>query len=620
MKTLINTKIKIMKRKLLILSLCIGLGQLYAQHKKLEKPNVVFIISDQHKLESTGAYGSKLSITPNIDMLAKRGVLFNNCYTPAPVCAPARASLITGMYPYANGAIYHKVPVPQPNGNIKNIGSGFNRETGYHGDIVTLAEVFKRQNYRTASPGKMHVHGELQKDVDTNFKQGNNMGFDEISLRYYTHFPGGHYEDEVGKDTYMRYRQFKKYAKVYKKGPMHLNEEYVPTLVKDEEDNFDMVVAKKSVAFINERAVDKKNFFLHVGFEKPHAPFTTTQKYLDQHNPSDYELPKTYNDWYKKGKYPWVPNWVHSGIPKKPQKAKNIMAAYNACITEMDDMVGRVVQALKDNKLYENTIIIYTTDHGEHLFEHGLRGKHNMYEDAVNVPFIVSYPKLFQQNAVNNSLVSFIDIMPTLAELIGEKAPATAQGISLVDVLSSGTELKNRAVYSEFRGADYTLLPKVKNVPSRMMRKGDFKFIYTHGIIDQLYNIKEDPDELNNLIFDTNSKEMYQDMYFQTLAEWRFQEYTPIKTSIKKNKIKWEKDSFLENYVIYFSKTNNSSKAKLVAQGIEENFYKASKKGYYWVVAKTKYSKTSSFYGEKIPVAVAVYNYKIPVSDAVQLK
>lgn len=586
--------------------------------QQIEKPNVVFIISDQHKLEATGAYGSSLAITPNIDALAKTGILFNNCYTPAPVCAPARASLVTGMYPYANEAIYHKAPVTMPNGKIKNIGSGYLRETGYQEGIVTLAEIFKEQDYISASPGKMHVHGELQKGVDEDHKAGNPMGFDEVSMRYYTYFPGGHYEDEVGEDTYMRYRQFKKYNDVYKGGAMHLNEEYVPTLVENDEDNFDMVVARKSIEFINKRAEDGKNFFLHVGFEKPHAPFTTTQKYLDMHNPKDYELPNTFDDWYKKGKYPWVPNWVHSGIPKNLEKAQNVMAAYNACITEVDDMVGRVVKALKDKGLYENTIIIYTTDHGEHLFEHGLRGKHNMYEDAVNIPLIISYPKLFKQNTINNSIVSLIDIMPTLADLIGGKAPETAQGVSLVDVLTSSYEIPNRIVYSEFRGADYLLLPNVKNVPSRMMRQGDFKFIYTHGIIDQLYNLKNDPDELNNLIFDENYTKIYQDMYFKTLADWRFQEYKPLEVSLKGNKITWEKTAEFTNYAIYFSKSKSCNDAVLITNNFDENYYEISKKGYYWIVAKPKLSKTSDFYGKNIPVAVEKYAYTLPISSKLE--
>lgn len=607
-------------KKLAFLIVSLWVTSISAQQKQSQKPNVVFIISDQHKLESIGAYGSKLSITPNIDQLAKTGVVFNHCYTPSPVCAPARAALLTGMYPYANGAIYHKAPVKLPDGKIKNIGSGYLRETGYHEGIVTLAEVFKEQNYRTASPGKMHVHGELQKNVDEDHKEGNAMGFDETSVRYYTYFPGGHYEDEVGEDTYMRYRQFKKYNDVYKGGADHLNKEYEPTLVKNDEDNFDMVVARKSVEFINKRAEDGKKFFLHVGFEKPHPPLTTTQKYLDRHNPADYELPPTYDDWYKKGKYPWVPNWVHSEIPKNPEKAKNVMAAYNACVTEMDDMVGRVVKALKDKGLYENTIIIYTTDHGEHLFEHGLCGKHCMYEDAVNVPFIISYPKLFKQNTVNNSVVSFVDIMPTLAELIDGKTPVTAQGISLVDVLKNGTEIYDRAVFSEFRGADYTLLPKIQNVPSRMMRKGNFKLIYTHGIMNQLYNVTEDPDELKNLIFDKKHHELLQNMRFQTLADWRFQEYSPIEVTLKGKKLEWKKSNEFTSYSIYFSKTKNAVDASLIAENGSKNYFEVKKKGFYWLMAKPKFSKTSQFYGKDIPVAVENYSYTLPVSDVIEFK
>jgi len=585
-----------------------------------QKPNVVFIISDQHKLEATGAYGSKLSITPNIDSLATKGVLFTNAYTPAPVCAPARASLITGMYPYANGAIYHKAPVTMPNGKVKNIGSGYLRETGYHEGIVTLAEVFRQQEYVTAAPGKMHVHGELQKNVDEDYKEGNDLGFDETSVRYYTYFPGGHYEDEVGADVYMRYRQFKKYNQTYNKGSMHLNEEYVPTLVVDDEDNFDMIVARKSVEFIENRARDGKNFFLHVGFEKPHAPFTTTQKYLDMHNPEDYSLPKTYDDWYKKGKYPWSPNWIHSGIPKNIKNAQNVMAAYNACITQMDDMVGRVIQSLKKNGLYENTIIIYTTDHGEHLFEHGLRGKHNMYQDAVNVPFIISYPKLFKENTINNTAVSFIDLMPTLAELVDGKTPETAQGISLVDILTKGTEIKDRVVFSEFRGVNYNLLPGIQNVPSRMMRKGDYKFVYTHGIIDQLYNLKEDPDELNNLIFSSKHKEVYQKMYLQTLAEWRFQQYSPIQLTLINNTLSWTKSDEFVSYTLHYSKTKDYTIAEVVEDNLSENQIMLKQKGFYWLTAKPRLVKTSKFYGSDIPVAVENYTTMLPVSNRVDFE
>jgi len=581
------------------------------------KPNIVFIISDQHKLDQTGAYGSKTAITPNIDELARTGVTFHSCYTPSPVCAPARAALITGMYPYANGAIYHKAPMQLPDGKVKNIGSGYLRETGYSEDIVTLAETLKSAGYRTAAPGKMHVHGELQRNVDEDHPEGNSMGFDESSVRYYTYFPGGHYEDEVGEDTYHRYRQFMEYKDVYPKGPMHLNEEYLPTLVPNDEDNFDMVVAQKAVEFIEKSADSPDPFFIHVGFEKPHAPFTTTQKYLDLHDPSKYELPATYDSWYEKGKYPWVPNWIHNGIPKNnPPDARNVMAAYNACITEMDDMVGRVIQSLKDNGQYENTIIIYTTDHGEHLFEHGLRGKHCMYEEAVNIPFIVSYPKRFKPGTQVYSLISLIDVYPTLCELSGADTPSTLQGKSLVSLCANGEDHEDRAVFSEFRGADYQLLPKSKNVPSRMLRQGNYKYVYTHGIIHQLYDLKNDPNELVNLALDSNYTEVLRDFYFRTIAEWRFQEFTPIEVQLSNGQLTWESHDQFKDYIIYYAHSGKVNEARAISGPVDSHTYEVTESGTYWVLANPKYIKTTPRFGN-VPVAVASYTTKLPISDPV---
>lgn len=598
----------------IVLMVCMVVPTVLKAQKKKDRPNIVFIISDQHKKLATGAYGDKKVITPNIDALAKTGVKFNRCYTPAPVCAPSRAALITGMYPYANGAIYHKAPI-QKNGKEVRMGSGIIRETGYQESIVTLAEAFRKNGYITASPGKMHVHGELQEGVDPNHPKGNDLGFDETSLRYYTNFPGGHYQDEVGEDTYQRYRQFKKYAPFNKDGH-DLNEKYEATIVKKDEDNFDMVVANKAVEFIQERSKDQKNFFLHVGFEKPHPPLTTTQKYLDMYNPEDFELPETVNDWYSKGKYPWVQDWVHNAMPKKNEaNAKRVMAAYYACITEMDEMVGRVVNALKKSGLYENTVIIYTTDHGEHMFEHGLRGKHNMYEASVNVPFIISYPKIFPANTENNTLVSFVDFMPTLCELTGAEIPKTTQGKSIVNLTKKG-KLEERTVYSEYRAGNYKGFPKQKDLPSRMLIRGDYKFVYTHGVIDQLYNVKEDPNERNNLVMDKQYADMARDLCFETLAEWRFQQYNEMKIKAKGKTLTWEGYDLAESFSVYYSKSDNPHTAKMVAEGIKESVYNATAKGFYWVMAKPKLTRATKRLG-KTPVFVEKHVFQLPVSNAV---
>jgi len=188
----------------------------------------------------------------------------------------------------------------------------------------------------------------------------------------------------------------------------------------------------------------------------------------------------------------------------------------------------------------------------------------------------------------------------------------------LVKLLKENSEIEDRVVYSEFRGADYNLLPGIKNVPSRMMKKGNYKFVYTHSIVDQLYNLKEDPDELNNLIFSKEHQNIYKDMYFQTLADWRFQEYNPIEVELKNNMLAWSKSNPFDNYTIYFSKTKDFMKAEVIQEAISENQATIHKKGYYWLTAKQKLTKTSKFYGSNVPVAVEKYSKVLPVSNVIE--
>ena len=334
-----------------------------------DKPNVILIISDEHQVNALGCYGSVNrtikgeSPTPNIDQLAARGVTFTNAYTPSPLCAPARASLLTGVYPHVNTALYHKYNGQEP---------GHNRFPGILPSMATIGETYRKAGYATAAIGKVHVHGEV--------KEENNLGFDYSDMRFYTYYPGAQYADFANGDWNMRYREMGHYAKMkyrdidperFADAPPqltpssnHENQNRMETLVDKEEQVFDDLVAKTSNDYLTKLAREKKPFFAYIGFEKPHAPYSTHKKYLELFSADKMILPDTWDQANKTGRYPFVQGWL---TIRKPQKAtaRVTTAAYYACIREMDEQVGKVIQRCKDLGIYDNTIFIYTTDHGE---------------------------------------------------------------------------------------------------------------------------------------------------------------------------------------------------------------------------------------------------------------
>jgi hypothetical protein len=152
-------------------------------------------------------------------------------------------------------------------------------------------------------------------------------------------------------------------------------------------------------------------------------------------------------------------------------------------------------------------------------------------------------------------------------------------------------------------------------LPSRMLREGDYKFVYTHGVINQLYNVAEDPNELNNLVLDKKYQEMEKDLCFQTLVEWRPQEYNILKASCKSRKLKWEAFDGAKSYVIYHAETNNPVNANALAE-VEGTDYKIQENGFYWIMAIPELTRTTQRMGD-IPVFVPDYTMKMPISNVI---
>ena len=485
-----------------------------------KRPNVVLIVSDQQRRDSCGCYGSPVrrrngaSPTPVMDALAAEGIRFDRAYCNSPLCAPSRASYQTGVHPHTTTALYHRMDWRE---------AGIVRFPGVRKGLPTIAEVFRQGGYRTAGIGKMHVHGELAGVWD--------MGFDVTKLRFYTVYPGKQYADEQGGDLNARYREYKGYeSKTYREiDPVRfkdapaglkvknnsLNIHYLETLVEKEEDMFDHRVATESIRFIEECAQAGQPFFIHVGLEKPHLEWTTFKRHLAEFDPDAMPLPDSIREWQTKGKLPTHLSWIHSGLADGP--SRNATAAYHACIADLDEQVGRILARCKQLGIEEDTVFVFTTDHGEMLFDHGLRGKHNMYEEAVGIPMMVKYAKAFKPDSTCKEPVSLVDIFPTLTDLCGLPTPSTLEGVSLRAV-ANGT-VPSRTVFSEFYQEGHVGWPD-RYVPVRMAVNDRFKYIYTHGCIDQLFDLVNDPKETNNLVGDSKFDKIRNQLRFETLESW----------------------------------------------------------------------------------------------------
>ncbi|GHV01189.1 iduronate-2-sulfatase [Bacteroidia bacterium] len=577
----------------------------------------MFIISDQHKLAVTGCYGDKVVKTPNIDALAANGVKFTRIYTPSPLSAPARAALITGTYPSTNEVLLHQMPF------VKNGKKGYTeagkQRVGYKEGMVTWGEWMKERGFGTAAIGKMHVHGELQKGVNPDYPEGNLMGFDVSNMRFYSYFPGGHYRDWKGSaDYYNRYREISQYASYFKGN--QFNQNLKPTLVEKDEDIFDFAVASLSNEYIARQASEGKPFFIHVGLEKPHKPWTTAQRFYDMYTTEQMQMPRTAYDWRDNGRYPYVKKGGHSSLfdPKSEvnqTEVKNSMRAYYACVTEMDEAVGQIVEQTKRLGIYQKTIFVYTTDHGEHLFEHGLHEKHNMFEDAVNIPFIISCPALLPKGVTCNSPGSMVDVLPTIAELLGYRPAEQWQGRSLVGQITASKPW-DRVIYSEFYQTGFAPWEQ-ENVPMKMYLDNKYKYVYTHGYIDQLFDIRVDHDEMHNLALDKKYAAMVERYRFLALHDWLFWLMPRMDCRLDGTTLAWTAIPEARSYTLWHSKTPDANAAVKVAD-TEALSFPARTGGYWWVVANWNYTDKGER-RERVPMITGAFPKTLPVSRMIEI-
>jgi choline-sulfatase len=437
--------------------------------------NVLLLMSDQHRPHALGADGNPYARTPNLDALARSSVRFDSAYCSNPVCVPSRASLLTGLYTHNHGALNNSVPWP------------FEKKT--------IAHHLGRAGYMTGLIGKMHfvdaqTHGfDYRLDFNDWYQYlgpKTKLYADELSRA--NSGSGMPQIDDLWRDAGDPWKGARELDD--RKGFVHPGR---PSKIQ-EQDHFESFVARESVRFLKNHG-RRQPFFLISSFLKPHDPFMPAERFAAMYKPEDMKLPDTWG----KVDLSNVPKEVADSIRKNgpsPEVADAALARlriamYYANLAQMDDCLGKVLAALRELDLEKDTIILYTTDHGEMLGEHGLWQKFMFYEPSVGVPLIMRVPGLTGADKRSKTPVSQVQVLPTLLELCKVGVPSGLDGESLVQDLAEPGRTRDTTVFSEYNLAN--------NRAKYMIRRGDFKYNHYKSDTPELYDLRRDPSEMHNL-------------------------------------------------------------------------------------------------------------------------
>lgn len=378
--------------------LILSAGYLSAAPAGDTKPNVLFLICDDLNCD-LGSYGHPLVQSPNIDRLAERGVRFTRAYCQYPLCGPSRASFMTGLYPdqtlIRRNAIYIREHVP---------------------NVRTLAQMFRSEGYIAARVGKI-FHYNVPKHIGTS-------GHDDPYSWDVTINPRGRDVEEESKIFSLVPGQYG--------GTMS----WLAAEGTDEEQT-DGIGAREAIKLLREYAGEGRSFFLAVGLYRPHTPYVAPRKYFELYPREKIVVPKE-----PPGYIETIPPPARRSIRRKEDQidlaeatARQAMQAYYASITFADAQVGKILDALEETGLAANTVVLFTSDHGYHMGEHGHWQKTTLFENAARVPLIVAGPGVTARGQSTDALAEMVDLYPTLAELCGWKGPDSLAGVSLVSAL-----------------------------------------------------------------------------------------------------------------------------------------------------------------------------------------
>lgn len=448
------------------------------------KPNVLILMTDQHRFDMMTCAGRNDVPTPNIDRIAARGVRFDNAYCPYPSCAASRNALLTGRYPHHAGVVSNKDKLDWKS--------------------RTMAHHFSDHGYLSALIGKMHFNDANKHGFAYHVSINDWMTYLGPKAAVYASEHANHPAEPKYFDTVTTEGAgFPDIADLWEGASPWLGQvkrldfgNLASELPAD--DHLDGFIARESVKFI--RRYRDEPFFLISSFMKPHAPFFPPREFADKYPVADMELPEAGDAAHCPGHVRRRIQWLQS---RGEQHLRAFRAGYRGNLAFVDRCVGQVYDALEEMNLLERTIVIYTSDHGEMDGDKGLYGKGNLYEPAVKVPLIVSCPGRIPEHRATAAVAEYIGLYPTLADMTGtspcrgpwlhrDDDAARLDGASFADVLHYPERDSGQTAFARWNTGD--------GESHGMVRRGRYKYIHHPSDPDELYDLQQDPGERVNVI------------------------------------------------------------------------------------------------------------------------
>lgn len=512
----------------------------HMEPSKNKRPNILILYSDQHSARTLGCYGNKQVKTPNLDQLAKDGIKMNHAYTQNPICTPSRMCMLSGQYAHNFG--YYGLMGEKPN-------------------LPNIFKHLKKEGYKTGVAGKIHTPaGWVSDECDY---VGDGYGF-ETPVQPWNREQEEGCQGLKGDDYAIYLAQLNLYNKRDDKILQEWYEEHGHKKGQCVDGRFSRIPKEHSIEswsancanrFMEQAVEEETPFCFWVTVPRPHQTYAPSKEFWDMYEDIDIELPpNAHNDMKLRSQaaqktqdnFKCSKDWM-AFEPKDFESArKRVLRAYYACVSQMDDAMGQVLNKIDELGIRENTIIVYTTDHGEFAGEHGMIEKAPGigFGCVTQIPMIFSWKGKLIEGEERESIIESVDILPTLCQLAGVKAPNWVDGKSAVSILEHDMKVKDYAV---------TENPNTKTIHSNRYKLTQYLPEFQGEDFGELFDMMEDPYELNNLYFQEEYQSIVQslryELYCWLVRSTRVKTANPTIPDYKSDKgISWDLGNWCDVY------------------------------------------------------------------------